>query len=179
MHRRLIEILTLVIFLGFNNFVLADLQTDLIVCSDIKSTSDRLDCYDTVANHYKTSPNTSLPSTQPNTKKLAGKNDELKINSINEPTPPSEPSSSAEDRFGQFGKDGLESIQSHIVGSFTGWKKGLKLTLKNGQVWKVTNNKTSYKKLENPKITITHGVFGSFNAKVEGLNARAKVKRIK
>ncbi len=176
MHRRLIEILILVTFLGFNNLALADFQADFIACSKVSNGSERLDCYDAVAGYYKPSSNKSAakPLTQieePSIEKVLAESKAVKNTT--------KPIVSDEERFGQSNKHGLELIQSEIVGSFTGWKKGLKLTLKNGQIWKVTNSRSGYTKMDNPKITITRGVFNSFDAKVEGLNARAKVKRIK
>jgi len=179
MNKRLIELLILTTFLGFSNLVLASVHTDLAACSKIQKNSDRLGCYDTVANYYKSSTNNAPPKALSKVKSnhIEGAQ-EAQIKSKS-PEKSSKPVVSSEDRFGQPNKDGIESIHSNIVGSFTGWKKGLKLTLQNGQVWKVTNSKNAYKKMENPKITITRGMFNSYDAKVEGLNARAKVKRIK
>jgi len=91
---------------------------------------------------------------------------------------PSQPKS-AEETFGKSAEEDIESIQSKMIGEFSGWKKGMKLKLENGQIWKVTSNKSGYRKMTNPMVTISRGFFGSFNAKVEGLNASAKVKRIK
>jgi len=178
----------------------ASVKTDLSKCSDIKSATQRLDCYDTVAEYYandlhadpdKHADSTSSPKalTTPPTVSAAmtpkqmvnasptGKN--LATPKLSEQAVVSE-KNSAEAAFGQTDRDeSRKSIQSTLIGEFKSWEKGLILKLENGQKWKVTQSNRGYKKMTNPKITISKGLFGSFNAKVEGLNAAAKVKRVK
>ena len=86
-----------------------------------------------------------------------------------------------EDAFGKKKSElvQVKSIESHIVGEFKGWKKGLKLKLANGQVWKVVSYASVYTNKNNPKVVVSEGFMGSYKMKVEGLNAVAKVKRIK
>ncbi|MCF6193851.1 MAG: hypothetical protein L3J46_05920, partial [Kangiellaceae bacterium] len=87
---------------------------------------------------------------------------------------------SVTDDFGRVEKEAdIESIKSRLVGKFTSWEKGIILKLENGQKWKVVSASNGYKKMLNPMITISRGLFGSFNARVDGLNAGAKVKRVK
>ena len=171
-----------VLIFGFNLSLNADPRTDLTRCSEISNSDDRLDCYDTVANYYKNTSKALSPDILP----ISSTNPEQK-----KPVVQEKPSSSvdltqdqgttpsAEQRFGQLDRDGIESIESNLIGEFTKWEKGMLLKLENGQVWKVLSRKTGYKKMVNPKVTISKGFFGSYNAEVEGLNAKAKVKRIK
>jgi len=164
---------------------LADLSQDLMKCRSIQSQSARLACYDglNANNAPQSSSKPAVTKTQP-TPTTNSSAPAL----AQDPTPPKVTKTAEKaipkveqniDTFGEPSSHGIQSIQSKMVGQFKRWKKGMLLHLENGQVWKVLNNKSSYKKLDNPLITISKGVFGSFDAKVEGLNARAKVKRIK
>jgi len=137
-------------------------------CLTINSDQQRLACYDRLAKQ--------LTSVAPVTS--ASENKALKADT-QKPEPPRLSQAEAEATFGLDKLKGeVEQIETHIVGEFKGWVKGDVLTLANGQRWRVTSASKGYVKLKNPKIVISRGFFGSFNAKVEGLNAQAKVKRI-
>ena len=75
--------------------------------------------------------------------------------------------------------DDSESLHTTIQGQFTGWKKGDKITLANGQVWKIADGGTFHYKATNPSVIIKRGMFGSFRMSVDGLNKTARVVRIK
>jgi len=183
MFLRRVKLVIVLIGFAISLPAFADLQSDVLGCLDKSNNSERLDCYDTVAKYYKSRPSPAKPaqtisSTTPVVQQVAPVSVPVTI-----PTPPipadHKKPKSAEDTFGKSVAEDVESIQSKMIGEFSGWKKGMKIKLENGQIWKVTSNKAGYKKMTNPLITITRGFFGSFNAKVEGLNASAKVKRIK
>jgi hypothetical protein len=70
-------------------------------------------------------------------------------------------------------------VESRIAGHFEGWEKGTRLTLENGQVWQTTDDSSVYFVAESPKVTIEPGSFGSFFLNVDGLRARATVKRLR
>ena len=72
-------------------------------------------------------------------------------------------------------------VVSSIQGPFKGWKgKGDRFTLANGQVWEVTDSGTRLSvSLENPSVTIEQGALSVWFLRVDGYNARARVKRIK
>lgn len=73
-----------------------------------------------------------------------------------------------------------QAITAHIAGSFEGWEPKARLTLDNGQVWQVTDDRSVYyKPTLNPEVTIEKGMFGSYFLRVDGVNSRAKVRRIK
>jgi len=174
----------------FCNKVEASFQSDVTNCLTIKNADDRLDCYDTVVKYYKLNPsksttvkntttNTSAPKSVPG-KPTPSKSPNLTVGVPMQNAVPGKVSTT--DNFGQNEaetEDAVESIQSRIIGQFSSWEKGMILELENGQKWKVTSTGRGYKKMDNPKITISRGFFGSFNAKVDGLNAGAKVKRVK
>lgn len=73
------------------------------------------------------------------------------------------------------------AVVSTIPGTFKGWKgKGDRFTLANGQVWEVTDSGTRMSvSLDNPTVTIQRGMLDAWFLRVDGYNARARVKRIK
>ena len=167
-------------FLLLSAPVHAEINADVKRCAKIENDKNRLECFDTVAAYYKTF--ASAPKSIP-------KPPDAVIKAV--PAQDIAPSQldkkearqkiiTSEDAFGKSSAEitQIESLKSNIVGKFGGWKKGKTLKLKNGQKWKVVSRTTGYVKLENPAVEITRGVFGSFNMKVEGLNAVAKVRRV-
>ena len=70
-------------------------------------------------------------------------------------------------------------INSSIVGEFNGFGRGLRYTLENGQVWEQTDaTRLEGVQMSNPGVTINSGVFGTWYLRVDGYNARAKVRRV-
>ncbi len=72
-----------------------------------------------------------------------------------------------------------QEIRSRINGEFTGWSGKTIFKLNNGQVWQQSAAGRVYHKATDPVVTIRKGIFGSFRLKIEGLNTRISVKRIK
>jgi hypothetical protein len=73
------------------------------------------------------------------------------------------------------------AVVSSIPGPFKGWKgKGDRFTLANGQVWEVTDSGTRLSvSLDNPTVTVERGMLDAWFLRVDGYNARARVRRIK
>jgi hypothetical protein len=183
--------LILILFVSSAN---ADINSSLLNCKRINDDTKRLACFDALA--AKSSPKqakevvteTIQKAPEPVVQPIAKEDmnavvsaPKVKTSSpvVAQENQPKENEYSSLEAFGQSEKVGLESITSNLIGTFTGWKKGLKLKLENGQVWRVMRAKSGYIKKQDPKITITRGTLGSFDAKIEGLNARAKVRRVK
>ncbi len=189
--------------------ILADLKSDVKSCQQVTDNAKRLACFDQIALAEPRADLSTVSATettiasvdaiekeqsQSSTKIKAATQAKLAQTPVAK-APAVEPSSTSTavskqnntktdsisplDAFGQSEKVGVESITSNLIGKFSGWKKGQKLKLENGQVWLVVRQKSGYLKVTNPKITISRGSLGSFDAKVEGLNARAKVRRLK
>ncbi len=73
-----------------------------------------------------------------------------------------------------------DTISAHIVGDFDGWRGSTRFTLDNGQVWEQTDdNVVTAKRVANPKVTITRGLFNSYYISVQGMNDSVQVRRIK
>lgn len=162
------------------------LQTSLTSCLEITLESKRLQCYDKLAKSLHINKNVSSTPQRPELNPIQPPNPRPKVVAKEETTDVKDMTISqtknVKQREQDFGKkpDAVSnSISSRLKGEFKTWKKGQKLILENGQVWVVKRAKSGYKKLQNPLVTITEGHFGGFTAQVEGLNATAKVRRIK
>lgn len=98
---------------------------------------------------------------------------------------PAKPEAATAEDFGLESKklaaavaQGPEALVSSITGHFEGWEANTRLKLANGQVWQIADGSTAYFPRENPAVTITRGVLGTFFLKVDGLNRQPKVKRV-
>ncbi len=77
----------------------------------------------------------------------------------------------------------VTTIEARLVGDFNGWSGKTVFTLDNGQVWQQTNNYIrDYKPrspIPQPKVTISKGMIGSYNMRVQGVKRIVQVKRVK
>ncbi|WMS87435.1 hypothetical protein [Pleionea litopenaei] len=90
--------------------------------------------------------------------------------------------SQREDYFGlenKMAEENGDTLQAKIVGKFSRWKKGMEITLDNGQVWEVISSRSLYHKVTDPKVVIERGAFGAFFLGFDDINTRLKVKRVK
>ena len=72
-----------------------------------------------------------------------------------------------------------EKFQARIVGDFSGWTGNTEFELENGMVWRQDERDTFYiPPFENPVVTITPGLLGSWRLSVEGYNKAVRVERI-
>ncbi|MEE4244976.1 MAG: hypothetical protein V2I33_06180 [Kangiellaceae bacterium] len=149
-----LAMLSSIAFLSF-----ASQANDTSKCQAIKEADKRLSCYDTLF----------PPTVAIDAKKidLSKKTDEAKKRNTD--------IFGLEGRIAQVTPDKITSI---AVGNFKEWKKKMKITLKNGQVWKVTSGKL-YHRAKNPKVTLSKGALGSHFLSIEGVTKRLKVKRVK
>lgn len=77
-------------------------------------------------------------------------------------------------------KEGVPTeIQSRILGTFTGWQSDTVFELENGQVWKCQSCRSVYIKRQDPQITIERNFMGTYWLGLEGLNSKARVKRLR
>jgi hypothetical protein len=73
----------------------------------------------------------------------------------------------------------LDAIESHIPGSFDGWEADQKITLANGQVWKVVDDSSGVVMGNNLKAKIARGAMGAMYLEIDGSRKAPKVKRVK
>ena len=154
----------------------ASTSQSLLQCAKISNDINRLKCFDDLTNKLQA----EVPKLNVSEKKAPVLTNIDKKTTTN---PIAELPTSENDAVQNFGKQkkeaSLKSFKSRIVGKLTGWKKGTKFKLENGQIWKVRSSNKVYTKLNNPEIVISKAVFGSFSAKIEGVTAIAKVSRVK
>lgn len=84
------------------------------------------------------------------------------------------------EQFGlnNFGKNAPGSIESYIPGHFEGWQPGDSFRLANGQVWQVNDNSSGVHYIDNPKVSIRHGMFSAYYLEIEGTNRSPRVSRV-
>ena len=168
------------------------LNNELTKCAAITRDLQRLSCYDKLAGLASTfgaeevktkakeilSSNTDKPTV---TLEAAATTEKMPEGTFGLTGKNAKPVPSSSEDFGlNKAPSNLDELSSSIVGEFTGWKKGDKITLANGQVWKIVDDRNSiYHKATDPEITITRGVFDSYRISIKGLNKAARVVRVK
>ena len=71
-------------------------------------------------------------------------------------------------------------IVSSIDGAFDGWSKGTVLKLANGQWWEITDDRSfAIPETQNPGVTISPAMLGSWLLKVDGYNRSARATRVR
>jgi hypothetical protein len=75
----------------------------------------------------------------------------------------------------------MESLGALIDGEVTGWSRGTRFRLDNGQVWEVREDRSYHmpRPVENPRIEIQRAAMGSYRMQVEGVNPRPRVRRVR
>ncbi len=91
------------------------------------------------------------------------------------------PASVRPERMGFLDYKGEESpIQSVIVGDFEGWRGDTEFELENGMVWKqAEQGMLGVKPTANQKVLIEPGFLSAWYLKIDGVNKRLRIKRIK
>ena len=70
-------------------------------------------------------------------------------------------------------------IESRLIGTFTGWDGKTIFKLENGMIWEQDDKDKYYATaVENPKVTIKPGMFGTWRIKVDGYNTECRVERV-
>jgi hypothetical protein len=70
-------------------------------------------------------------------------------------------------------------ITTRVKGSFTGWDGHTVFALENGMIWEQADKEKFYtKEVQNPEITITPGMFGTWRLSMIGHNSACRVERI-
>jgi hypothetical protein len=86
---------------------------------------------------------------------------------------------------GGFGFEGKlpegtpDMLDSRIQGRVQEFGNGTRFTLDNGQVWQIVDDTSGFYDLQNPPVRIERALLGSFMMKIEGVNQRPRVRRIR
>jgi hypothetical protein len=160
------------LLLLFSSTALAD-DAGLQRCRAIKDSAARLACYD------------ALPVT-------SGQGRAASAPGATSASPPAAAAGAASaaqarptekaEQFGLAQKDrevALDSIESTIAGSFTGWRPGDQIKLANGQVWQIADDSKGYHDIVNPKVRIRRGALGAYYLEIQGTNRSPRVTRVR
>lgn len=71
-----------------------------------------------------------------------------------------------------------DAIESHVSGSFEGWKAKSNIKLANGQIWQISDDSSRTHYIDNPKVRVRRGALGSFYLEIQGTNVSPRVKRV-
>lgn len=76
-------------------------------------------------------------------------------------------------------KEPTEDFESTIVGEFSGFRGGTRITLANGQIWDQADGKQLFvKKMQDAKVRFSYSSFAGWKVQVDGYNAWIRVKRV-
>ena len=76
-------------------------------------------------------------------------------------------------------KEDRTPITTRVKGSFKGWDGHTVFALENGMIWEQADQEKFYtKEVQNPEITITPGMFGTWRLSMVGHNSACRVDRI-
>ncbi|HUO82907.1 MAG TPA: hypothetical protein VM616_08630 [Gammaproteobacteria bacterium] len=160
------------------------LRESLAACAGLSDDALRLGCYDALAELAadETPRGTDAPAAG------SARNYPVEGEPVPAVPPPAEPPPApavAErgnmDLFGLENRatEDIDEIKSRFAGRFEGWSGHTLFPLENGQVWRQTESDKLSWSADNPMITISKGVFGSFRLGVEGVNKTVRVERVK
>ena len=85
-------------------------------------------------------------------------------------------------RFGYRAPTGQPrvTVESTLVGSFSGWDSHTRLPLANGQLWQVSETSSwSCQTVKDPKVTIKPMLLGSWLAYIQGCAESVRVERVR
>ncbi len=142
---------------------------DLGECVSIKDDAVRLFCYDRVAGRAPSSSANLGASAAPGAAIVAPS------------SPAAAPAPAAPVAAAPVAETAPEPkrIESHIVGSFDGWRQNTWFKLENGQTWEsIGTVVVNVRKIESPAIVIERDFLGQLKMKVDGVSARAAVRRL-
>lgn len=73
----------------------------------------------------------------------------------------------------------LDEVESHIEGTFDGWRANQQIRLANGQVWRVVDDSNGVtKSMTNPAVKVVRGALGAIYLEIDGTNQSPKVRRV-
>ena len=69
-------------------------------------------------------------------------------------------------------------VRSTVVGEIGGWSPGTRITLANGQVWRVVDGDAVLPMMRNPQAEVSRGLIGAYFLQVAGHTSAARVTRV-
>lgn len=154
------------------------LSEELQRCAQLQNAEVRLACFDALAEISAAQPQQALEgSASAATEPRAPSGN---TQAASEPvTQPESDRSLAQRVFGMLPGGGeVRKIESRVVGEVDGLNAGTRFELENGQVWRQVDRTDRNYRATNPKVEIREGFMNSYRMRLEGLNARIRVRRV-
>ncbi|MCY4166478.1 MAG: hypothetical protein OXF03_10140 [Gammaproteobacteria bacterium] len=175
------------------------LRDDLMRCAQLNNSQVRLACYDALASasgagnaavNDDSVPASGIGDAAVNDDSFsasgagdaAAANDSVPTssNASGASSQPESRPSLAERAFGMLPGGGeTNRIRSRVVGKVNGLRHGMRFTLENGQVWQQTEKSNRNYRASNPEVEIRQGFMNSYRMRLEGINGRIRVRRVK
>ncbi|MBT8084708.1 MAG: hypothetical protein HKP32_00715 [Woeseia sp.] len=166
---------------------------DVSDCKKIKSDAQRLACYDAAfgtdltamqaVTTLQPTARDAVTESQASTAKDEVEGSRQTGSNNAENTPAQSAASTPELGAEQLKLETANAVTARLVGDFEGWTGRTIFRLDNGQVWQQTRNYVrNYKPREpipSPEVTISKGMFSSYNLRVAGIKRAVQVKRLK
>ena len=168
-----------------------DVRDELLRCAQLQDAQVRLACYDALASvsaSAATAPSgasagVSDDSSSADVADATDATDATRVPEAGAPAAPeAESGQSLTDRlFGMLpGREaGDNFLESRVVGEIRNPREGTRFTLENGQVWQQTDRTRRNYRATDPKVEIKEGFMNSYRMRLEGLNGRIRVRRVK
>lgn len=166
-----------------------DINQRLLSCGQIESNTERLACFDSISTNLSSDNNLTAkdrPSSiqekiiEPETKIIyADKPKPIELKDIEQ---------TQDKKIASFGlpverTSDEQQIKARLLGDIKRWDENSVFKLDNGQIWRAVRSNAKRRRspvvLSNPEVTITRAVLGSFDLRIEGMQGRLKVKRLK
>ena len=71
-----------------------------------------------------------------------------------------------------------EVVRSTVVGEIGGWSPGARITLANGQIWRVVDGDAVLPMMRNPQAEVSRGLMGAYFLQLTGHTSAARVARV-
>ncbi|MXW74227.1 MAG: hypothetical protein F4Y31_04395 [Gammaproteobacteria bacterium] len=165
-----------------------DVRDELLRCAQLQDAQVRLACYDALASvsaSAATAPSgaSAGASDDGSAAVIADAPDGIRVPAAaDRAAPEADSGQSLTDRlFGMLpGRDaGDNLLESRVVGEIRNPRAGTRFTLENGQVWQQTDRTRRNYSATNPRVEIREGFMNSYRMRLEGLNGRIRVRRVK
>ena len=178
MHKYLKTTISLSLLLATSLIFAADINQQVLVCSQIESNAERLACFDDITKNLDTKSSLELVNSVTEKKALNRQKSETIETIVKEP----------DNKIANFGlpierTSDEQQITAHLVGDIKRWDENSVFELDNGQIWRAVRSTAKRRRspvlLSNPEVTITRAVLATYDLRIKGMYGKLKVKRIK
>lgn len=69
-------------------------------------------------------------------------------------------------------------VRARLDGKLSGWQRGTRFVLDNGQVWQSVDYEPGYEELENTAVTIKRNFFGTYWLELDKVHGSIRVQRV-